>query len=342
MATRLAITLSEKSPEWDMVFKLQTISDFVAARESLASVHCMEENVRIYSDLVRIQLELCVSVSAGSMPKEEYASQIRAIVAQSVTAGCMDVQIEALLLMFDVFTIYREEAYTGLVSLETSMDSHTLRRWFHRKGLRYMQLGNLQEALDLWLPLVTDRGDTLEDLDDSLSCLLLDFGRVCSHLGKYSEAVDVYNQSLCVCKTSHNQGLSLIRLSNALERIARPAQADKRRIEYFALVQREYPTNCSLCSGSFGKEPKFLIPCCKTIVHSECLRAEVSDLHENETNCPFCKVKFFIGDIVVDPSNISGRKYVKKNRSSNKEEVHGEEEHYSGSDDIAYMHFLLF
>ena len=313
MTTHLAVTLSEKYSEWSTIFKLQSESDFASALACLKNAPIPDSQVGIYMQFVKINLELSISVKSGSMPKEEYASRIRLLVGEAQSLNAFDIQVELFLLMFDVFAIYREEAYTNLCILESSMDEHTLRRWIHRKGMGLVHLGQLFEALDLWQPFVSAKGDSFEDFDDSLAVLLLDFGRVCSLVGKYSDAVEVYNQSLCVSKTVYNQCMSLIRLSNALERMARPAQADKRRIEYFSLIKKEYPTKCSLCSGPFGKEPKFLIPCCKTVVHAECLRSDI--LTDSASECPFCKVSFFMGD-VLDPTMVSGRKYKRHKPSS--------------------------
>ena len=231
------------------------------------------------------------------------------------SVGNHQVQIEAWLLMFDAFAIYREEATDMLTQLEAYMDVHTERRWLHRKGHGLIASGHLQEAYELWVPLVVAIPNQQSDCDDSLCALLIDFGRLSTELGKYNDAVDIYNQALSCARTAHNQGLALIRLSNALERMSRPAQADKRRTEYFHLIKKEYPTHCALCSGSFGKEPKFLLPCCKTVVHSECLRQIVSDIQEAETKCPFCATTYLISD-VVDPTAVVGRKYKRTKRAS--------------------------
>lgn len=312
MATSLAATLSVQFPEWNAMFQLQNQSRYSEALAASARLPKPDSLSRLYVELIQIHFQMCINALNGNLPKDEQATNIRRIAQEASTSRAL--QTEAHFLLFDAFAIYRDEAYSRLLELESDMDSLTRRRWYIRKGQNMVSGGQLQDAYDLWSPLVSDIPNTQEDRDDSLCALLVDLGRVCTELGKYSDAVEVYNQAVCSAQSSHNQGLALIRLSNALERMSRPAQADKRRIEYFNLIKREYPTQCALCSGSFGKEPKFLIPCCKTITHSECLRQVVSDCPDAETNCPFCSTRFLISD-VADLSAVVGRKYKRTKRA---------------------------
>ena len=315
MATSFAVSLSQRDSKWAEMFRLQSSSDFSGSLDALNSLRPTDEKTILYKNLLAIQLDLCLDALNGIEPTEDARLSAQNIARNAASDSLKDIRIDALFLMFDLFPDSRKEVFLELASLEETMGGHTLRRWVHRKGQSFVQLGQLHEAFDLWLPLVTGEPLHPEDEDDSLVVLLVDFGRLCSQLGKYSDAVEVYNQAVCVSKTPYNLGVSLIRLSNALERVARPAQADKRRIEYFALIRRDHPTHCALCSGIFHKEPKFLIPCCKTVVHSECLRQEVSDYPEPENECPFCKVKFLISD-VADPTSVTARKYKRHKKSS--------------------------
>jgi hypothetical protein len=325
MATSYAIGLAAHHPEWANVFELQRESRYSDALEAINRVPVVSQESTLYSNLIRLNLRMCVDALAGMYPEEKLAEELRGIAEKSASISCSTVQIETLFLLADVYPSSRAQAMATLEQLEPNMDHHTLRRWIHRKGKRLVKAGHIQEAHDLWSKLAIETPASVEDHDDSFCSLLIDFGRISTELGKYSDAVDIYGQALACARSPHNQGLALIRLSNALERLSRPAQADKRRMEYFSLIKREYPTQCAACSVPFGKEPKFLIPCCKTIVHSECLRQEVSDIEPSETDCPFCKTKFFISD-VVDPTAVEGRKYKKHRRGNTPAEVEPSED----------------
>jgi tetratricopeptide (TPR) repeat protein len=309
MATAFGLSLGSVSQEWAEVYQLQSESRFVEALKRLKSAPRSDPKTKLYSSLLQLNLEMCIAASSGVHPNGADYDALESVYTACRDAGFMDVAIETQLLMFDSFPSHREQILSALV--DSSMDEHTKRRVYHRKGQHLVASGHFYDAQDLWLPLVTASGIDPEDADDSLASLLLDFGRLYSHLGKFNEAVDIYNHCLCVSRSLPNQAVSLIRLSNALERISRPAQADKRRQEYFHMISKPYPTLCAMCSVVLGKEPKFLIPCCKTVVHSECLRAVVSEYAEDENKCPFCETQFIIGE-VVDPTAVTGRKYKKK------------------------------
>lgn len=314
MATQLAIRLSTQYADWAKFFQLVNHSQFKDALTACRSLPRSDASSDQYAQFSSIFLQLCIDAAGGVEPKAEHAITLQAIIESCHRLSIHAVQIESLFLMFDTFAANRDQALSVLDALQSQMDEHTHRRYLHRKGLALVHSGSLHEAFELWSPLVTSV-PSVEDSDDSMSTLLIDLGRVSTELGKYSDSVDIYNQALACSRSPHNQGLALIRLSNALERLSRPAQADKRRIEYFHLIKREYPTHCASCSAAFGKEPKFLIPCCKTIVHSECLRQVVSESPDAETSCPFCSTKFTIAD-VVDPTSVEGRKYKKTKRGT--------------------------
>jgi len=308
MATSLTLKLSQSEPVWAKVFDLQANAHFSEALDLLQSAPRVDEQADLFCRVFEANLRMCVAALRGNPPCEVDASMIKQIASDSHIRGLVGVEIEAWLLIFDAFDSLREEARGNLSKLESVMDSSSLRRWNIRKARSLSYAGHLTEAYDTLLPYSAFLADEDADNDDSLCALLVELGRIATELGKYSDAVDIYNQAVNCSKSPHNQGLALIRLSNALERMSRPAQADKRRIEYFTLIQRDYPTQCAACSMNFGKEPKFLIPCCKTIVHSECLRQVVSDIDESETSCPFCSTLFRISN-VVDPTAVEGRKY---------------------------------
>ena len=320
MSSQLSVTLSSESQAWKAIFELQNSGDYASALAKLADIAPSNTEVGLYAEVLELNLRVCLHALKGAYPDQTEADTLRSIMQRSLDVGAPGVAIEAALLLFDCFSNYMDEALVRLSDYESHMDNTSRRRWIHRKGLSLVQAGNLQGAADLWAGEIGSRNDLIADQDDSLCALLLDYGRVSSQLGKYSDAVELYNQAVCVSRTPINQGASLIRLSNALERISRPAQADKRRIEYFNLIGKEYPTRCALCSMSFGKEPKFLIPCCKTISHSECLRTIVSEHQEDETDCPFCNTHFYISDI-EDPSTVSARKYQRHKKSNNQPET---------------------
>jgi tetratricopeptide (TPR) repeat protein len=313
MATALAIELSSRYSDWATVFELQNESRYSEALQALSSVSMKASGAGIYSQLLNLHLRMCVDATKRIEPSDHQCTELFRIAEQAGAVGQSSIQVEALFLIFDAFKNSREGASLALGRLENQMDEHTRRRWCHRKGIAFIAEGKLHDAHSLLTKAAIEIPESVEDFDDSLCSLLLDLGRLSTELGKYSDAVDIYGQALACSRSPHNQGLSLIRLSNALERMSRPAQADKRRIEYFHLIKREYPIHCAACSGQFGKEPKFLIPCCKTIVHSECLRQVVSDVEANETECPFCATLFHVSD-VVDPSAVEGRKYKKHRR----------------------------
>lgn len=320
MSSHLAVKLSTESHIWKTVFELQNSGQYASALAKLKEIAPSSMDVGLYAEVVEMSLRVCIKALNGEYPDERVADQVRSILKRSVGTVVPHVAIEAAFLLFDCFPNHMEEALSSLADCETHMDANSRRRWIHRRGMSLAKSGNLQGAVDLWAGEVESRNDSSLDQDDSLSALLLDYGRVSSQLGKYSDAVELYNQAVCVSRTSTNQAASLVRLSNALERISRPAQADKRRIEYFNLIGKEYPTRCALCSMSFGKEPKFLLPCCKTITHSECLRSIVSEHQEDETDCPFCKTHFFISDI-EDPSAVSARKYQRHKKTKDQPEA---------------------
>ena len=264
--------------------------------------------VEMFSQVFEFNLQMCLNALRGVIPAVYQGLELRKIAKLAAENGFSDVQIEAWFLIFDSFDSSHDEVVEELLKLESSMDKNTLRRWCIRKARHLSHTGHISDAYDLLLSHAVVVPENESDNDDSLCALLVEFGRIATELGKYSDAVDIYNQAVNSAKSAHNQGLALIRLSNALERMSRPAQADKRRIEYFTLIKRDYPTQCASCSLHFGKEPKFLIPCCKTIIHSECLRQVVSDIEESEASCPFCSTVFRISD-VVDPTSVEGRKY---------------------------------
>jgi len=313
MASTLAVSLSTNYSEWSEFFKLQNSSRFEEASRYLGIVPRHTQEVAIYAKLLGATLQICNSAATGAFPHDLHGHTVREVINEANSIGSTSVVIEGWFLAFDCFSVYRDESVVSLTALENVMDSNTRRRWIHRKGNHLISTGALNEAFDLWSGQVPSACDTKEDSDESLVSLLIDFGRLASQLGKYADAVEIYNQAVCLSQTVYNQCVSLVRLSNALERISRPAQADKRRVEYFGVIGKEYPTQCALCSGQFGKEPKFLIPCCKTITHSECLRAVVSEHQGDETDCPFCRTKFMISD-VADPTAISARKYKRQKK----------------------------
>lgn len=315
MATAYGLSLSNTYKDWHVVYQLQSDSQFVEALSALAKSPKPDTKSQLYAKLVRLNLELFVAATSGIAPSDADFSAIHQIDHSAKSHEFVDIHLEALFLAFDCFPSKRDGILEDLERDEAHMDVHTRRRWLHRKGLRLMTLGNLQEAHDLWAPLVTLNPTLPVEADDSLATLLLDFGRLYSHLGKFSEAVEIYNHCLCASQSLHNQALSLIRLANGMERISRPAQADKRRQEYFHMIQKPYPAQCAMCSGVLSKEPKFLIPCCKTVVHSECLRTAVSDLPEDETSCPFCATMFYISE-VADPAAVTGRRYKKTKKNA--------------------------
>lgn len=322
MATQLALELSRLSTEWEKVFHLQNNSQFKEALAAISNAPVTSVLQGELKQLLTIRLKLCHDMSSGHMPGHDIIEEIRERSQDAQASASVAILIESSFLLFDSNPALRDEALQTLEGLQQVMDAHTLRRFLHRKGLSFIATNRMKDAYDLWTPLIKAEPNTPEDHDDSLCTLLLDFGRLCTELGKYSDAVEIYNQALACAKTAYNQALALIRLSNALERMSRPAQADKRRMEYFNLIKREYPTHCASCSVVFGKEPKFLITCCKTIVHSECLRQVVSEIESDETNCPFCSTKFTISD-VADPTSVEGRKYKKSRRVGN--EAHAED-----------------
>ncbi len=313
MATGFAIKLSTNYQEWNTVFSLQSESKFEEALDAVQRAPLTEPGSKLYAELVKSNLRMCVGALSGVAPTAADESLLMQLAEQSASEGHFPIQIETLFFIFDTFPNARDSVFETLKRLEEKMDEHTIRRWTHRQGIHYISQGRLHEAHELWSRQVAVIPTSVEEYDDSLCSLLIDLGRLSTELGKYSDAVEIYGQALACARSTHNQGMSLIRLSNALERMSRPAQADKRRMEYFNLIKREYPTRCSACSVAFGKEPKFLIPCCKTIVHSECLRQAVSDIEPSETDCPFCGTKFYISD-VVDPNAVEGRKYKKHRR----------------------------
>jgi tetratricopeptide (TPR) repeat protein len=313
MATTFAINLSTLYPEWSAVFAYRSESKYEEALVALKRTPITDSASKLYAEVVSTNLRMCVDALKGEVPSEADKSLLVQLAKESATIGIFPVQIEALFLIFDAFPDSKGDVVDSLIQLEERMDAHTMRRWTHRKGIYYISQGKLHEAHDLWSKVVSVIPTGVEEYDDSLCSLLIDLGRLSTELGKYSDAVEIYGQALACARAPHNQAMSLIRLSNALERMSRPAQADKRRMEYFTMIKRDYPTHCSACSVVFGKEPKFLIPCCKTIVHSECLRQAVSDIEPSETECPFCGTKFYISD-VVDPNAVEGRKYKKHRR----------------------------
>lgn len=308
MTTALSLQLSTTQPVWGRIFELQSASFFADAMALLPTAPRPDLAIDLFAQVFEANLRFCVNALHGALPTQQEASSLIQLAFAAGTRGFSDVQIEAWLLIFDVLEAHHDEAFGELSKLEVFMDSNTVRRWHVRKARSLSHSGNISEAYELLLSHAPTLPDQDLDNDDSLCALLIEFGRIATELGKYSDAVDIYNQAVNCARSTHNQGLSLIRLSNALERMSRPAQADKRRIEYFNLIRREYPTQCASCSIHFGKEPKFLIPCCKTIVHSECLRQVVSEIEESETSCPFCTTIFRISD-VVDPNAVEGRKY---------------------------------
>lgn len=313
MATKLAADLSRLYPDWANVFSLQNSGKFNDALIAVGKINCQDKASLLFLQLFQAKLKVFIDAVKGIRPSSTFSDNVRSLSESAEADQVFAVRVEALFFLFDTFPELQTEAANTLTPLEPEMDPITLRRWLHRKGNNLIREGRLHEAHELWSPLVSSKPGDLEDFDDSLCSLLIDLGRLSTELGKYSDAVEIYNQALACARSPHNQGLSLIRLSNALERMSRPAQADKRRIEYYNLIKREYPTHCSACSVAFGKEPKFLIPCCKTIVHSECLRQAVSDIEPNETDCMFCHTKCTIAD-VVDPGAVEGRKYKKTRR----------------------------
>ena len=314
MASRLSVSLSTSSPEWRSIFELQNMGDFAGALQKLSSIAHVSDESSIFADIVAVNLRICVGTLKGIRPDEPVAFELLKIIEVAERRGFKHLVIEASFLLFDCFPQHGDQALSTLATHELYMDEDVGRRLVRRKGISHVRSGNLQAAADLYAGYCSASGDKDTDQDDSLAALLLDYGRVSSQLGKYSDAVELYNQALCVSKSATNQALSLIRLSNALERISRPAQADKRRIEYFNMIDKEYPTRCALCSASFGKEPKFLLPCCKTVTHSECLRTIVSDHPEDDTTCPFCSTHFIISEI-ADPTSVSARKYQRHKKS---------------------------
>jgi tetratricopeptide (TPR) repeat protein len=315
MASSLAVSLSNTYIEWSNLFKLQNSCKFNEALHALSSVPKNTLTDTIFSRIIEANLIICIGAIEGSLPTANTGDSIRQMVKEAHDASIDSLAIEGLLLLFDCFPSSRDETIAELSNLEDTMDDNTKRRWIHRKGNYLISSGFSEEAFELWSTHVQSICDQRDDSDDSMVALLVDFGRLASQLGKYSDAVEIYNQAVCLSQTPYNQCVSLIRLANALERISRPAQADKRRVEFFNIIGKEYPTQCSLCSGLFGKEPKFLIPCCKTITHSECLRAVVSEYQGDATDCPFCQTKFLISD-VADPTAISARKYKRHKKPS--------------------------
>ncbi|TEB16918.1 hypothetical protein C9890_0549 [Perkinsus sp. BL_2016] len=320
MASAFAIKLSTIYPDWANVFTLQSEGKFEEALNRIPHSTQKEPGSNLYGDLLMCNLRMCIDASQGISPTPEAETSLLNVTNLCGSQGHFPLQIEGLFMLFDSFPKSRDEISSQLILLEDRMDAHTLRRWNHRKGTSLISQGKLHEAHELWSYIVAVAPTAVEDYDDSLCSLLIDLGRLSTELGKYSDAVDIYGQALACARSPHNQGLSLIRLSNALERMSRPAQADKRRMEYFALIKRDYPSQCSACSVPFGKEPKFLVPCCKTVVHSECLRQTVSDIEPSETDCPFCGTKFHISD-VVDPNAVEGRKYKKHRRAGTPAEL---------------------
>jgi len=319
MSSHLSAKLSSESVSWKSVFELQNNGEYAASLAKLSEMKHASVEASLFAEVLALNLRMCLVALTGSFPDEDVANDLRDLISRCLVQGCPRVAIEAAFLLFDCFPAYSDEALMKLSDCESHMDQSSRRRWLHRRGLSHVRSGDLQGAIAFWVGLVGSRNDLDTDQDDSLAALLLDYGRVSSQLGKYSDAVELYNQALCLSKTPINQAISLVRLSNALERISRPAQADKRRIEYFNMIGKEYPTRCALCSMSFGKEPKFLLPCCKTITHSECLRIIVSEQQEDETDCPFCSTHFLISDI-ADPSSVSARKYHRHKKAADERE----------------------
>lgn len=319
MSAALSVTLASTSASWRRVFELQNHGDYATALEQLSRISHLSDEQSLLAEVFALKLRICLEALRGVLPDGTMADGLQEIISRAEQANLKDVAIEGNLLLHDCFPGFADQVLSKLAGHEPHMDQSTLRRWLHRKGLSYVRSGNAQLAADLWAGLIDSVGDSEADQDDSLAVLLLDYGRVSSQLGKYADAVELYNQALCVSRTPVNQGASLVRLSNALERISRPAQADKRRIEYFHMIGKDYPTRCALCSMNFGKEPKFLLPCCKTVTHSECLRIVVSDHQEDERDCPFCETHFIISD-VADPSSISARKYQRHKRNADDRE----------------------
>jgi tetratricopeptide (TPR) repeat protein len=319
MSAGLSVALASTSPAWRRVFELQNIGDYSHAFEELSRIAHTTDEESLLADICGVKLRICLEAVRGVHPDGDCASELQKVISRAENSNIYPIAIEGNILLHDCFPDLSDQALSALSGYEPYMDQSTRRRWLHRRGISHMRSGNIQEAADLWTGLIDAAGDSETDQDDSLAVLLLDYGRVSSQLGKYADAVELYNQALCVSRTPVNQAASLVRLSNALERISRPAQADKRRIEYFHMIGKDYPTRCALCSMNFGKEPKFLLPCCKTVAHSECLRIIVSDHQEDETDCPFCATHFVISDI-ADPTSISARKYQRHKRNNDGKE----------------------
>ena len=276
MATVRSQTLSENSGEWREFFALPRSGQYQRALQ-LAFTESPDPSESLLLAVFRCNLRFLTG--SGRLDVSLVSEVLRVAEETQKLTGAQDVQLEALLLLYDMHVAHRmwtseslNSAVRSLVALEAAMTQDTAVRWLRRKSGYLRKCGQLAEAANVLNGLVV-RLSSLALNDDSLALTLYELSRVHAQTGRYPEAVDSLHSALAQTKSLPNRCAVLGRLANLLDRIGQTPQAELRRNELFALWGTQLPTECAVCKTPFATEAalKTVLFCCRSVVHSECL-----------------------------------------------------------------------
>ena len=318
MASKRSIALFDADPAWRDIFALQQCGHFAPAIELLRNVNTQDVPASLLARIYMVQLQFMLSAGRGF--DENEILLLKDVVSQAKKYSYYDIIMEAWLVCYDILVAYRQwsserlsECVRELVKLEPQLDSYTGRRWLRRKAGYLRKCGQLNEASALLLQLIRNPGPGgREESDNSLCIVYYELARLQTQVGKYQEAAETYTAALSVAFSIPNRSAILLRLCNVLERIGNFTHAEARRVELFNLYGSPMNSVCKLCTRPLNPEGKMILPCCREVVHCECLvlsleRQATPHAHSSSARCPGCGDISEITDIFLQFSDIRRR-----------------------------------
>ena len=319
MATKRAIALAEVDQNWRAVFAYQQGGHYEAALSLIDKLAPTEVPASLLARLYSYQLQFLIS--AGSQILDEaLPSGCKDIVMQARKFSYYDIVTEAWLVCYDMLVTHRQwtserlsECVRELVKLEGQMDGHASRRWLRRKASYLRKCGQLTESAQMLTQLVrSSPPPEKEDADNSLCLIYFELGRLQSQLGRYLESAETYTQALTVAFSIPNRTALLIRLANVLERLGHSPLAEVRRAELFNLWGMQPPMGCRLCGRPHAPEGRIVLPCCRDLIHCECLvlaleRQATPAAPSSTARCPSCGVIVEIVDLFLQYGEIRAK-----------------------------------